>query len=193
MSIRIRGAASISGSSQSLYVVDGFPIVGDISNINPDEIETFSILKDASATALYGSRASNGVVLITTKRAANGRSTVSFNASYGVQQVPQRGRPDMTNAQEFAQYENEVFQEKIRLGQATSIPVEYQNPAHYAGKGTDWYDLLLRDAAIQNYSLSLASSKEKLSTTATVGYISQNGVLLNYNYKRYSVRVFYAW
>ncbi|WP_159471176.1 TonB-dependent receptor [Dyadobacter sp. 3J3] len=189
MSIRIRGAASISGSSQPLYVVDGFPIVGDISNINPDEIETFSILKDASATALYGSRASNGVVLITTKRAPNGRSTISFNASYGVQQVPQRGRPDMMNAQEFAQYENEVFQEKIRLGQATSIPVEYQNPAQYAGKGTDWYDLLLRDAAIQNYSLSLASSKEKLSTAATVGYISQNGVLLNSNYKRYSVRL----
>ena len=189
MSIRIRGAASISGSSQPLYVVDGFPIVGDISNINPDEIETFSILKDASATALYGSRASNGVVLITTKRAANGRSNISFNAYYGVQQVPSRGRPNMMNAQEFAQYENEVFQEKIRLGQATSIPVEYQNPAQYAGKGTDWYGLLLRDAPIQNYSLSLTSSKDKLSTAATVGYINQDGVLLNSNYKRYSARL----
>jgi TonB-linked SusC/RagA family outer membrane protein len=189
MSIRIRGAASISGSSQPLYVVDGFPIVGDISNINPDEIETFSILKDASSTALYGSRAANGVVLVTTKRAAEGRSTVSFNAYYGVQQVPQRGRPDMMNAQEFAQYMNEVYQEKIRLGQATSIPTEYQNPAQYAGKGTDWYDLLLRDAPIQNYSLSLTSSKDKLSTAATVGYISQDGVLLNSNYKRYSVRL----
>ncbi len=189
LSIRIRGAASISGSSQPLYVVDGFPIVGDISNINPDEIEAFSILKDASATALYGSRASNGVVLITTRRAANGRSSISFNAYYGVQQVPKRGRPDMMNAQEFAQYENEVYQEKIRLGQEKTIPVEYQNPAQYAGKGTDWYGLLLRDAPIQNYSLSLTSSKDKLSTAATVGYLSQDGVLLNSNYKRYSVRL----
>ncbi len=189
MSIRIRGAASISGSSQPLYVVDGFPIVGDISNINPDEIEAFSILKDASATALYGSRASNGVVLITTRRATEGRSSVSFNAFYGVQQVPERGRPDMMNAQEFAQYENEVFQEKIRLGQATSIPTEYQNPAQYAGQGTNWYDLLLRTAPIQSYSLSLTSSKDKLSTAATLGYISQDGVLLNSNYKRYSARL----
>lgn len=189
MSIRIRGAASISGSSQPLYVVDGFPIVGDISNINPDEIEAFSILKDASATALYGSRASNGVVLITTKRATGGRSTISFNAYYGVQQVPKRGRPDMMNAQEFAQYENEVYQEKIRLGQEKTIPVEYQNPSQYAGKGTDWYGLLLRDAPIQNYSLSLASSKDKLSTAATVGYLSQDGVLLNSNFKRYSARL----
>lgn len=189
MSIRIRGAASISGSSQPLYVVDGFPIVGDISNINPDEIETFTILKDASATALYGSRASNGVVLITTKRAANGRSSISFNAFYGVQQVPQRGRPDMMNAQEFAQYENEVYQEKIRLGQATSIPAEYQNPSQYAGKGTNWYDLLLRDAPIQNYSLSLSSSKDKLSSAVTVGYLSQDGVLLNSDYNRYSARL----
>lgn len=189
MSIRIRGAASISGSSQPLYVVDGFPIVGDISNINPDEIESFSILKDASSTALYGSRAANGVVLVQTKRAASGRSTISFNAYYGTQQVPERGRPDMMNAQEFAQYMNEVYQEKIRLGQEKTIPAEYQNPAQYAGKGTDWYGLLLRDAPIQNYSLSLSSSNDKLSTAATIGYINQDGVLLNSNYKRYSARL----
>lgn len=189
MSVRIRGAASIGGGTQPLYVVDGFPIVGGINNINPDEIESFSILKDASATALYGSRAANGVVLIQTKRAKEGKSMISFDAFYGVQQVPQKGRPDMMNAREFVQYENEIFQEKIRLGQATSIPVEYQNPSQYAGEGTNWYDVLLRDAPIQSYSLSLSSSSEKLSTAATVGYLSQDGVLLNSNYKRYSLRL----
>lgn len=189
MSVRIRGAMSISGSSQPLYVVDGFPIVGDISNINPDEIESFSVLKDASATALYGSRAANGVVLVQTKKAKEGQSNLSFDAFYGTQKVPQKGRPDMMNAEEFAQFQNELYTARIAAGTATSIPAEYQNPAQYRGGGTDWYDVLLRTAPIQNYSLSLSSGKEKLSTAATVGYISQQGVLINSDYKRYSLRL----
>lgn len=189
MSIRIRGALSIGGGSQPLYVVDGFPIVGDISNINPDEIESFSVLKDASATALYGSRAANGVVLIQTKKAKEGQSNISFNAFYGIQQVPQKGRPDMMNAEEFAQFENELYSDRIKAGTATSIPAEYQNPVQYRGGGTDWYDVLLQTAPIQNYSLSLSSGKDKLSTAATVGYISQKGVLINSDYKRYSLRL----
>ena len=190
MSVRIRGAASIGGGTQPLYVVDGYPITGDIANINPDEIETFTVLKDASATALYGSRAANGVVVITTKRAKGAQSSLSFNAYYGVQQVPQKGRPDMMNAEEFAQYENEVFQEKIRLGQVTSIPAEYQNPAQYRGGGTDWYGILLRDAPIQSYTVSMASAATgKLSSAAVFGYLNQDGVLLNSNFKRYSLRL----
>lgn len=189
MSVRIRGAASIGGGTQPLYVVDGFPITGDINNINPDEIESFTILKDASATSLYGSRAANGVVIIQTKKAKAGQSSISFHSFYGIQQVPDKGRPDMMNAEEFAQYQKEVYEEKIRLGQAASIPAEYQNPSQYRGRGTDWYDLLLRDAPIQNYSLTMSSSKERLSTSAVLGYINQEGVLLNSNYKRYSLRL----
>lgn len=189
MSVRIRGALSIGGGSQPLYVVDGFPIVGDISNINPDEIESFTVLKDASATALYGSRAANGVFLVQTKKAKLGQSDLSFNAFYGIQSVPQKGRPDMMNAEEFAQFQNELYSDRIKAGTATSIPVEYQNPAQYRGGGTDWYDVLLQTAPIQNYSLSLTSGKDKLSTSATVGYISQKGVLINSDYKRYSLRL----
>ncbi|WP_208646782.1 TonB-dependent receptor [Pedobacter jejuensis] len=189
MSVRIRGALSIGGGSQPLYVVDGFPIVGDISNINPDEIESFSVLKDASATALYGSRAANGVFLIQTKKAKDGQSNISLNAFYGIQSVPEKGRPDMMNAEEFAQFQNELYSDKIKAGTATSIPAEYQNPAQYRGGGTDWYDVLLQTAPIQNYSLSLTSGKDKLSTAATIGYISQKGVLINSDYKRYSVRL----
>lgn len=189
MSVRIRGALSIGGGSQPLYVVDGFPIVGDISSINPDEIESFTVLKDASATALYGSRAANGVFLVQTKKAKDGQSNISLNAFYGLQSVPEKGRPDMMNAEEFAQYMNDIYTERVRVGKAPSIPAEYQNPAQYRGGGTDWYDVLLQTAPIQNYSLSLTSGKDKLSTAATIGYISQEGVLINSDYKRYSLRL----
>lgn len=189
ISIKIRGASSFGASSQPLYVVDGAPLVSGINNINPEEIETFTILKDASSTALYGSRAANGVVIITTKHAKAGQNAISFNAFYGVQSVPQKGRPNMMNAEEFAQYEKDIFTEKVRLGQATSIPTEYKEPSQYRGKGTDWYNVLLRNAPIESYSLSLSSGTDKLSATATLGVLNQDGVLIASNYKRYSARV----
>jgi TonB-dependent starch-binding outer membrane protein SusC len=182
MAVRIRGAASISAGNTPLYVVDGFPITGDISNINPDEIESLSVLKDASSTSLYGSRAANGVVIVTTRKAKTGTSTVSLNMYYGYQQVPERGRPDMMNAQEFAQFKKEVSENN---GQ----PVDplFQNPSQY-GEGIDWYDAVLRTAPIQNYSLVINSNKEKLNAALILGYFSQDGVLRNSFYNRYSVR-----
>jgi len=90
MSVRIRGQASILASSDPLYVVDGFPIVGDISSINPDEIENISVLKDAASTSLYGSRAANGVVLITTKQAKKNQTSVGLSVFTGWQSVPQK-------------------------------------------------------------------------------------------------------
>ena len=182
MAVRIRGAASISAGNTPLYVVDGFPITGDISNINPDEIESLSVLKDASSTSLYGSRAANGVVIVTTKKGKAGVSTLSLNMYYGYQQVPQRGRPDMMNAQEFAQFKKEVAENN---GQ----PVDpmFQNPAGYRD-GVDWYDAVLRTAPIQNYSLIINSNKEKLNASLVLGYFTQDGVLRNSFYNRYSVR-----
>jgi len=182
MAVRIRGAASISAGNSPLYVVDGFPITGDISNINPDEIQDISVLKDASSTSLYGSRAANGVVIITTKRGKSGQTQVNMNAYYGVQQVPQKGRPDMMDAQEFAEFKKEVA---VDNGQA--VDPMFQNPSQY-GKGTDWYNAVLRTAPIENYTLSINSNKEKLSTAVILGYFNQDGVLRNSNYKRYSVR-----
>ena len=190
MSLRIRGAASFTGTSQPLYVVDGVPLVSDINNINPSEIETFTILKDASATALYGSRAANGVVIITTKHAKAGQTDLSFNAFYGVQTVPQKGRPDMMNPEQFAQYENDVFTQEIAMGTATSIPSVYQNPSQYVGqKGTNWYDVLLRNAPIESYNLALYTGSDKSTTAVTMGVLNQDGVIIASNYKRYSLRV----
>jgi TonB-dependent starch-binding outer membrane protein SusC len=98
MSVRIRGQLSVSAGSDPLYVIDGFPITGNIGSLNPDEIQDISILKDAASTSLYGSRAANGVVLITTKKGRKGQTNVSFNTFVGLQKVPQRGRIQMMDA-----------------------------------------------------------------------------------------------
>ena len=184
MAIRIRGQASLLAGSDPLYVVDGFPIVGDISSINPDEIENISILKDAASTSLYGSRAANGVVLITTKQAKKNQTTTSFNIYTGTQSVPQQGRPKLMNAEQFAQFKKESAED---LGIA--VPAQFANPSQYAGKSTDWYGALLRTAPVQSYNFTIASNKDKLSTAAVLGIFNQDGVMINSNYKRYSLRI----
>ncbi len=184
MSVRIRGQLSVSAGSDPLYVVDGAPITGSIGAINPDEIETISILKDAASTSLYGSRAANGVVLITTKRGKKGQTNVSFNTFAGVQNVPVKGRVEMLNAVEFAQFKKEYYQD---AGQA--VPVEFQNPSQYEGKNNDWYGALLRKAPLQSYNLTVTSNTDKLSTALIAGVYDQQGVVLNNDYKRYSLRM----
>ncbi|MEQ9437891.1 MAG: TonB-dependent receptor [Cyclobacteriaceae bacterium] len=183
MDIRIRGAASITAGSNPLFVVDGNPIVGSISNINPNEIESISVLKDASATSLYGSRAANGVILIETKKAVPGETRVDYNGYIGIQQVPQRGRPDMMNAREFATWKKEIAEFR---GQ--EVDPEYQNPDQY-GEGTDWYDAITQVAPMQDHSLTLSTGSETFSTTATAGYLKQDGVIVGSGYERYSLRV----
>lgn len=194
MTFRIRGAASLGSGNQPLVVVDGQPIMGDFNLLNPDDIESFSVLKDASATALYGSRAANGVIIITTKQAKAGKTNITFNAYYGTQSVPQRGRPDLMNAREFAEFMNGFYQDKIQyekwVNPATGlaeIPDDYKNPSQY-GKGTDWYNALLRNAPIQNYSLNVSTGTDKVSSSTSVTYFNQQGVLLNNGMQRFSLR-----
>jgi TonB-linked SusC/RagA family outer membrane protein len=184
ISIRIRGQVSVSAGSDPLYVVDGFPITGTIAQLNPDEIDDISILKDAASTSLYGSRAANGVVLITTKKGKIGQTTISFNTFAGIQQVPERGRVKMLNAVEFAQFKKEYYQDQ---GQA--VPTEFQDPSQYAGKNNDWYGALLRVAPIQSYNLTVSSNRERSSTSLVAGVFNQEGVVLNNKYKRYSLRM----
>lgn len=188
MGFRIRGAASINGGSSPLFVVDGIPINMDLSSINPDEIETFSILKDAAATSLYGSRAANGVVLITTKRGKQGKTQVDVNASFGIQTLKGLKTPDVMNGEEFAQYKKEYYEDAARYeGYTGGVPEQYQNPSQY-GTGTNWYDLLTRNAATQNYSISVTANKDKFNTAIVLGYFRQDGVMYNSNFERYSLR-----
>lgn len=186
---RIRGASSINGGNEPLFVIDGLPLNSvDLTNVNPDEIESFSVLKDAAATSLYGSRAANGVILITTKRGKLGKTEVSFNASYGIQSIRGLKEPDVMNAHDFAQYQKEYYEDKAKYeGYTGGIPDIYQNPEQY-GDGTNWYRELTHSAPIQNYSLSVTASKDKFNSAIILGYFKQEGVVYNTSFERFSLR-----
>ena len=184
MSVRIRGQLSVSGGSDPLYVVDGFPITGDINTLNPDEIQDISILKDAASTSLYGSRAANGVVLITTKKGKAGQTNVSFNSYVGIQSVPKYNRLEMLDAVGFAQFKKEYYED-----QGSPVPDIFQNPSSFEGKTNDWYGAMLQNAPIQSYNLTMTSNKENLRTALVAGIFDQQGVVINTDYNRYSLRL----
>ncbi|HDZ05708.1 hypothetical protein LCGC14_0065850 [marine sediment metagenome] len=188
ISVRIRGQLSVSGGSDPLYVVDGFPIAGNINTLNPAEIETISVLKDAASTSLYGSRAANGVVLITTKQGKTGQTNVSLNISTGIQSVPQRGRIDMMDAVEFAQFKKEYYED-----QGSPVPDIFQNPSQYKGQTNDWYDALLRTSPQTIYSLAISSNTEKLRSSVVAGFTDREGVVLGSDWRQYTLRANLAY
>lgn len=190
MAFRIRGAVSINNSSQPLIVVDGFPLAAGLNNINPDEIESFTVLKDAAATALYGSRAGNGVILIPTKRGKKGKLNVQLQANVGVQTMGNMKDMDVMNAREFAQFKKEYFEDAIKWGKrnpSLGVPKQYQNPEQY-GEGTNWYKLLTQNALTQNYSLTLSGGTDAIATATTFGYFKQEGVVKNSGFERITFR-----
>ncbi|HTN36612.1 MAG TPA: TonB-dependent receptor [Arachidicoccus sp.] len=191
MEFRIRGAASLFADNQPLFVIDGLPITGSINNINPAEIETFTVLKDASATSLYGSRAANGVILITTKHAKAGDAKLSFSSNYGIQKIPMNKVPAMMNAREFATFMKERYEDQVKYEgldpQKKPIDPVYANPEQY-GEGTNWFNVLTRSAPIQSYDLTLSSARDKSSSTVMAGYQEQQGVIINTSTKLYSLR-----
>ncbi|WPU92734.1 TonB-dependent receptor [Mucilaginibacter sabulilitoris] len=189
MAFRIRGAASFATDYQPLFVIDGLPITGSINNINPDEIESYTVLKDASSTALYGSRAANGVILITTKHAKAGDSKIQFNSNFGLQKIPMNKVPKMMNANQFATFMNERYQDQVKYeGNTAPIDTTYADPAKY-GAGTDWFHALTRVAPIQNYDLTIMTAREKSTSTVIAGYQAQDGVLINTGTKIFTLRV----
>lgn len=181
ISIRIRGTNSIVGNNEPLYVVDGFPVsTPDV--INNSSIRSIEVLKDASAIAIYGSRASNGVVLITTNRGATGRSRVTVESSYGVQQLIKK--TDMMNPLEYATYYNKLYVNLARPALFTAEQI-----ASYAamGEGTIWQDVVFQKAPVQNHSVNIAGGNDKTRFSITGGMFDQEGIIKNSNYKRYSV------
>ncbi|NOW93585.1 TonB-dependent receptor [Mucilaginibacter sp. SG564] len=190
MSFRVRGAASINAGNSPLIVIDGFPTVSGLQSLSPDEIESISVLKDASSAALYGSRAANGVVLVTTKQAKLDQKSLDFSAYTGFQSVPDRGKPDLMNAQEFAQYKKEWYEDAAKYeGYTGGVPSVYQNPAQYAGtSGTNWFDVLLRTAVTQNYNLAYSAGNKDLKTVVNLNYNKQQGVVLNSQDERFTGR-----
>lgn len=183
VSVRIRGTNSINGTSEPLYVVDGIQIsngggindVSPLSTINPNDIESVEVLKDASASAIYGARAANGVVLITTKRGKSGGTRVTLDSYFGVQKVTKT--LPVLNAAEFAQLENEVFKNTY-----------YKDPTSL-GEGVNWQNLIFREAPIQNHQLSINGGNDKTQVALSANYFDQDGIIISSNFKRYSYRL----
>ena len=200
-SVRIRGSGSLGAGNEPLYVVDGMPYSAGLNQnlnplllINPNDIESINILKDASSTAIYGSRGANGVIIITTKKGAFNKTNVTISAMTGVQTVPQKGRPNLMGQRDFAEYQRNkidiaVFRAEKRASTIDDYPVEYRDLDKLQGKGTDWYDLLLRDAAIHDYNVSVQKGSEDSRVDFSLGYFKQDGVLKYTGVERYSSKL----
>ncbi|MCE6988315.1 TonB-dependent receptor [Dyadobacter sp. CY323] len=175
--IRIRGVGTAYGSANPLYVVDGVWF-DDISFLNSGDIESMNILKDASSQSIYGVRAANGVVLITTKKGKSGKAVVDYNGFVGFQKVTNQIK--MANANEYATMVNELS--NINGKGNVLDPTQY-------GEGTDWYHQILRNALITNHQLSISGGGEKSTYNFSLGYLNQDGVVEKNNFKRYTARL----
>jgi TonB-linked SusC/RagA family outer membrane protein len=197
--IRVRGGNSINFGNEPLYVIDGFivynnnnytntgasngPGVNALSTINPSDIESIEILKDASATAIYGSHGANGVVIITTRRGKKGSDDINYSAYYGTQQVSKK--LSLLNASQWASLVNDI---NVSDGK----PKTFSDSAIAAlGSGSDWQSAALRNAPIQNHELSIAGGDDKSRYLISGNYFNQQGTVLNTGFKRYSARINY--
>jgi TonB-linked SusC/RagA family outer membrane protein len=187
VSLRIRGTNSINSSNEPLFVIDGFPGAGNLSSLNPNDIQSIDILKDASSIAIYGSRGANGVVIVTTKKGAAGQSAINFEAYYGLQKV--RNPYKMMNATEFANYLNDTqrLTNAETPGSARALPYTDAQIAAL-GVGTDWQDELFRTAPISNYQLNFIGGTAETKYNLSMNYFDQQGIILNSGYKKASVR-----
>jgi len=177
---RIRGIGTINDANP-LVVIDGFPIQGGLNQLNMEDVETIQVLKDASATAIYGSRGANGVIIITTKHGTGGKSQLNFNYSYGVQTAT--NVPKMLNAGQFATLHNEM------LGNAgISQNPEFTDPSSL-GAGTDWLGAFFRTAPMQNYSLNYSGGSDKSTYYVSGNYFTQDGIVLNTGFKRFTFQL----
>ncbi|NDV78735.1 TonB-dependent receptor [Dysgonomonas sp. 511] len=192
-SIRIRGTRSITANNEPLIVVDGvMDAVSDLGDINSSDIESISILKDASSTAIYGSRGSNGVIIVTTKQGRKGKPDITFKADVGFSQLPRK--LDIMDASEFAQYRNDYayFATSDNYGEigpeTPQSEYPYPDPFKY-GKGTDWIDEISQTAPYQNYNISLAGGSEKTTYYASFSYNDTRGIIERSGVKRYTGRL----
>lgn len=181
MSVRLRGSSSINAGNEPLYVVDGIPIttgnygqvgfsgqgINALSDINPDDIASVTVLRDASAAAIYGARATNGVILITTKRGANNETKVDFGYSYGIQQLPKERKLNLLNAQQWNEYRG----------------TDVQNI------DTDWLDEIFRNAPTTNVDLSVSGGNEKTKFYSSGTFYKQDGIVIGTSYDRLNYRL----
>ena len=181
ISVRIRGTNSVQGSNEPLYVVDGFPTSGSNPTIiNNSDIESIEILKDASATAIYGSRGANGVVLITTKQGKAGKIMVDYEGSYSTQSL--RKKMDLMNATEYANFYNE------QAANDKKAPYFTQDQINSFGNGFDWQDLVFKKAPMHTHNLTVSGGNDKTKFSLGGSIFDQQGIIHGSDYRRYSLR-----
>ena len=183
ISILIRGIGSLaSGGNDPLYVIDGYPTTGGINNINPNDIASIDVLKDASATSIYGIRAANGVVIITTKKGLKNKVQVSLDVYNAMQSKPKKY--DLLNAQQFATLSNQIQASQPTAPTYTQF-APWANPS--ALTTVDWQDALYRTGLTQNYSIGMRGGSDKVQSAASFGYYEQKGIVLGSYFKRFTV------
>ncbi|WP_343700491.1 TonB-dependent receptor [Chitinophaga sp.] len=187
ISMRIRGVSSIAGGNEPLYVIDGLPQFNDdvrgsngLSTINPSDIESIEVLKDAAATAIYGSRGANGVVMITTKSGKAGPAKVTLESSLGFQSL--RRKLDLMNSEEYVD-----FAKRYYTNSKLNMPADLANFTPTIS--TDWQDEVFRTALVSNSNLNVSGGSERTRYFISAGYIDQQGIVENSGYKRASVRL----
>ena len=192
--VRVRGIGSLGAGSDPLYVIDGFAVGTSVGqNFNPNDVESISILKDAASTAIYGARGSNGVVLINTKNAKEGKVNINFTLDHGIQNIPQSRRTPVLNGVEFAQFKKEIFEDNFRYfkGKEPSIedvPLGFRYPEQ-TKHSTDWFGAILNNnAPYTDANLTISSGKGTIKSMFSVGYFKEAGSIVNTDYERVSIR-----
>ncbi|MBQ2553871.1 MAG: TonB-dependent receptor [Prevotella sp.] len=190
--VRVRGTSSVNSGNDPLYIVDGMPISGGLDFVNPSDIESIEVLKDAASAAIYGARAANGVVLVTTKKGKMGKTSINYNFSYGWQSAWRKR--DLTGATDYAILQNErsvngggapIFADPYNLVDTNGKPIK--------GFGTDWQSLVFNDnAPVVNHEVSVSGATEKINYFLSMGYYTQDGIVGGNkgvsNYNRLSLR-----
>lgn len=190
--VRVRGTSSLTGNNDPLYVIDGMPIGNGMQSngsnplaaINPADIVSMEVLKDASATAIYGSRAANGVIMVTTRKGNKGEAKINYSGQLMISSPAKK--LDLLNLQEYAEYVNSDG--AIAAFKEDSEAEMLRNP-EYLGKGTDWQDEMLSNALGHQHQLSITGGNDNTTYAYSFGYLNQDGVLLNTNYERFNGRV----
>ena len=195
--VEIRGLSSLGASSAPLYVIDGLPVGTQVGqSLNSNDIATISILKDASATALYGARGANGVVLITTKKGVKGATKLTLSSTYGIANVPDSRQVKMLTGPQFAEFLKERYIDGQEYYNHTTptidqIPADYRYPdsTRYS---TNWFKAILhQNSPYSDNNISISNGTDKSSTFASIGYLNQDGALINTYYQRVTSRVNY--
>ncbi len=199
VSVRVRGRRSFNAGNDPLYVIDGVPITGGLNDINPNDIESMEVLKDASATAIYGSRGANGVIIITTRRGRLGRTNVNYSGYYGISKIARYA--DLMNGEQFAEYKRES--RRAVIDPVTHKPlyddsdpnadaklfekVELESIA--AGTYTDYQRLMIKQGHSQNHAINVNGGSDKTRFNISLGYFDDIGIIPGQDYTRYNTRI----